>query len=57
MPAPLRHDFLVAYTGALDELFLVGAIVCFAGAIAAAVLVRPRDFVGHGPPAAGAAAG
>jgi EmrB/QacA subfamily drug resistance transporter len=49
VPAPLRHDYLVAYTGALDELFLIGAIVAFAGAIAAAILVRPQDFVGqHG---------
>jgi EmrB/QacA subfamily drug resistance transporter len=47
VPPPLRHDYLVAYTGALDELFLIGAIVAFAGAIAAALLVRPQDFVGH----------
>lgn len=48
VPAALRHDYLVAYTGALDELFLIGAILAFAGAVAAAILVRPGDFVSHG---------
>jgi EmrB/QacA subfamily drug resistance transporter len=47
VPAELRHDYLAAYTGALDELFLVAAIVVLIGAVAGAVLVRPRDFVGH----------
>lgn len=47
VPAALRHDYLVAYTGALDDLFVVGAIVCLAGAVLAAVLVRSRDFVSH----------
>jgi EmrB/QacA subfamily drug resistance transporter len=53
VPGPLRHDYLVAYTGALDELLLIAAIVSFVGAVLAAALVRPRDFVGHGPPPAG----
>ncbi|MFL5844712.1 MAG: MFS transporter [Solirubrobacteraceae bacterium] len=49
VPEAMRHDYLVAYTGALDELFLIAAIVAFAGAIVAAILVRPQDFVGaHG---------
>jgi predicted MFS family arabinose efflux permease len=47
VPAELRHDYLAAYTGALDELFLVAAIVVLIGAVAGALLVRPRDFVGH----------
>ncbi|MEO6495919.1 MAG: MFS transporter [Solirubrobacteraceae bacterium] len=47
LPAALRSDYLVAYTGALDELFLIAALVAFAGAIAAAILVRPQDFVSH----------
>ena len=47
LPAALRPDYLVAYTGALDELFLIAALVAFAGAIAAAILVRPQDFVSH----------
>jgi hypothetical protein len=42
LPAALRPDYLVAYTGALDELFLIAALVAFAGAIAAAILVRPQ---------------
>jgi EmrB/QacA subfamily drug resistance transporter len=47
VPPPLRHAFLTAYTGSLRELLLIGAITAFAGAIAAVVLVRPRDFVGY----------
>jgi len=48
LPPALRPEYLAAYTGALDELFLIAAIVAFAGAIAAAILVRPQDFVSHG---------
>jgi EmrB/QacA subfamily drug resistance transporter len=47
LPAPLRPDYVAAYTGALDELFLIAAIVAFVGAVAAAILVRPQDFVAH----------
>lgn len=47
VPATLRPDYLVAYTGALDELFLIAALVAFAGAVAAAILVRPQDFDSH----------
>lgn len=50
VPAPLRDAYLAAYTGALDDLFLIAAIAALVGAIAAAILVRPQDFVGHGPP-------
>jgi len=49
VPPGQRHEYLVAYTGALDDLFLVGAIICLAGAVLSAVLVRPRDFVAHAP--------
>jgi EmrB/QacA subfamily drug resistance transporter len=37
-----------AFVDGLNELFLVAAIVAFAGALLAAVLVRQRDFVGAG---------
>jgi EmrB/QacA subfamily drug resistance transporter len=45
IPGPRQHEYLTAYTGALDDLFLVGAVICLAGAILAAILVRPKDFV------------
>ena len=58
VPPGLRHAYLTSYTSALNELFLIAAIAAFVGAIAAVVLVRPRDFVGHhAPEAAPAAAG
>jgi EmrB/QacA subfamily drug resistance transporter len=49
-----REEFLSAYAQSLNELLVIGAVVAFAGAICAAVLVRPRDFVAHGGPAEGA---
>ena len=47
IPPAMRHDYLVAFTSSLDDLFLVGAICCFAGALLAGLLVRSQDFVGH----------
>jgi EmrB/QacA subfamily drug resistance transporter len=45
-PSPAaQHAFLVAYTDALNTIFVVGAIVALAGAASALVLVRQRDFV------------
>jgi EmrB/QacA subfamily drug resistance transporter len=45
-PSPAaRHAYLAAYTGALNTLFVVAAIVALLGAAAAFVLVRRRDFV------------
>jgi EmrB/QacA subfamily drug resistance transporter len=41
-----------AFTGALNDLLTVAAIVAFVGAVLATVLTRPRDFVAHGAPAA-----
>jgi len=52
IPPPLRQAYLQAYTGALGDLFLVGAILCFASAVLSMLLVRPKDFVGHHVPAA-----
>jgi EmrB/QacA subfamily drug resistance transporter len=41
-----------AFVSGLNELFTVGAVIAFAGALLAALLVRQRDFVGHGQPEA-----
>jgi EmrB/QacA subfamily drug resistance transporter len=43
--AAAHHAYLALFTGALNDLFLVGAIVALAGAVAAFVLIRQRDFV------------
>jgi EmrB/QacA subfamily drug resistance transporter len=57
VPAPARHaaGYVArgAFTGALNDIFLVAALVAFAGAILAAVLVRSRDFNAAGQPAVG----
>jgi EmrB/QacA subfamily drug resistance transporter len=42
-----------AFIAGLNEILLVGAIVAFAGAVLAVVLVRGRDFIASGPAAAG----
>lgn len=49
VPPGQRHAYVTAYIDALDDLFLLGAIVCFAGALLSAVLVRSRDVVAHAP--------
>jgi EmrB/QacA subfamily drug resistance transporter len=43
--AAARHEYLALFTGALNDLFLVAAIVAFAGGVFAFVLIRQRDFV------------
>ena len=45
-----------AFTGALNDLLLVGAIVAFVGAVLSIALTRPADFAPHGVPAPEAAA-
>jgi hypothetical protein len=37
-----------AYTTALNEILLVGAITCFTAGVLALVLIRSRDFVTEG---------
>ncbi len=47
-PAARRHVGEVAvsaFTASLNELLLITAVISFAGALLAAVLIRPRDFV------------
>jgi EmrB/QacA subfamily drug resistance transporter len=48
---PLHDAFVTGWTGALNEILVIAAIVALAGAVAAAVLIRGRDFVAHGAPA------
>ena len=44
----IAHAARSAFVSGLDELFLVAAIVSFAGAALGLLLVRRRDFVHHG---------
>jgi EmrB/QacA subfamily drug resistance transporter len=46
----LQHAIDAAFTGGLNDLFLVGALVAFAGAALALALVRRSDFVVLGAP-------
>lgn len=46
----LQHAIDAAFTGGLNDLFLVGALVAFAGAGLALALVRRSDFVVLGAP-------
>jgi MFS family permease len=41
----LRDAYLTAFTGALNDLFLVAAVVAFIGAVFGALLIRGSDFV------------
>ena len=44
------HAATAAFVSALNELFLIGAIVAFVGAAAGLLLVRESDLVPHGAP-------
>jgi hypothetical protein len=51
--AQLHEAFAAAFSGGLNDLFLVGAAIAFTGAALSLALVRRSDFVVHGaPPAA-----
>jgi EmrB/QacA subfamily drug resistance transporter len=56
--AAARHEYLALFTGALNDLFLIAAIIAFAGGVLAFVLIRQRDFIAsqHAAPAAAPAA-
>jgi EmrB/QacA subfamily drug resistance transporter len=43
-PAPLQEALRTGFTGALDEILVIAAVVAFAGALAGYALVRSRDF-------------
>jgi EmrB/QacA subfamily drug resistance transporter len=49
----LAEAFVTGWTGALNEILVIAAIIALAGAVAAALLVRSSDFVSHGAPAGG----
>jgi MFS family permease len=44
-----REAYLTLFTGALNDLFLVAAIVAFAGAVLSFALIRGRDYIASGP--------
>jgi EmrB/QacA subfamily drug resistance transporter len=48
VPPAAREAFVTGWTGALNEILVVAAILALAGAVAALVLVRGRDFVAQG---------
>ena len=52
----VEHVASNAFISGLNELFLIGAITVFAGAVLTFALVRQRDFVGHAQQSAPAAA-
>ncbi|HEY0632549.1 MAG TPA: MFS transporter [Thermoleophilaceae bacterium] len=52
----VEHVATHAFVSGLNELFLIGAVVAFAGAVITFALVRQRDFVGHAQQSAPAAA-
>ena len=43
-PAPAQEPFRAIFTASLSDLFVIAAIVAFAGAVLSTVLLRPRDF-------------
>jgi hypothetical protein len=53
----LLNAYQVAFSSTFNELMVIGSVVSFIGAVAAFVLVRQKDFVPSGPPAAPPASG
>jgi EmrB/QacA subfamily drug resistance transporter len=55
-PSPVaQHAYLEVFTSALNDLFVVGAVVALVGAVLSAVLIRRRDFIGAQRPERGTA--
>lgn len=50
VPAEVVTAIRTGFTGALDNVLLIGAIVALAGCVLSAVLIRAKDFVPAGPP-------
>jgi EmrB/QacA subfamily drug resistance transporter len=45
-PSPAaQHAYVQAFTGALNDLFVVGAVVAIVGGVLSAALIRRRDFI------------
>ena len=61
VPAAPRHVLLHAYrigfSGTLNELMVIGAVIAFVGAVVTVLMVRQRDFAVHGAPSVGGAPG
>jgi EmrB/QacA subfamily drug resistance transporter len=55
--ALLLNAYRVGFSSTLNHLMLIGAAVAFVGFLCGALLVRQRDFVTYGQPAAAAPAG
>jgi EmrB/QacA subfamily drug resistance transporter len=51
----VSHAIAAAFTTAMNDILLVGAVVALTGALLALVLVRSRDFVAYGAPQPAAA--
>jgi EmrB/QacA subfamily drug resistance transporter len=49
--AALEHSYRVGFTESFTSILIIAAVLALAGALAAFVLVRSRDFVSSGPPA------
>jgi EmrB/QacA subfamily drug resistance transporter len=49
---PIAQAATSAFTGSLDHIVLIGAIGCFVAAALTLLLIRQKDFVPQGPPAA-----
>jgi MFS family permease len=50
VPTPFHDAFLTGWTGALNEILIIAAVVALAGAAASLLLVRSKDLVAHGQP-------
>jgi MFS family permease len=46
----VTHAAATAFTSALNEIFLIGAVIAFVGAVLGFALTRSSDFVPFGPP-------
>jgi EmrB/QacA subfamily drug resistance transporter len=55
VPPQARHAATAAFVGGLNEIFLIGAILAFVGALLALALVRRADFARQGAPEGAAA--
>jgi EmrB/QacA subfamily drug resistance transporter len=52
----LDHSYRVGFTGAFTTIAIIAAVLALSGAFLAFLLVRSRDFVASGPPAAASGA-
>jgi EmrB/QacA subfamily drug resistance transporter len=50
VPSPVHDAYLTGWTGALNEILIIAAVVALAGAVASLALVRTKDLVAHGAP-------